>query len=272
MDEVGVSGVHAGVPGVLVFRAVALIVLVEDIVVIDQRVGRIREELQQQLLDFRVEHALHFRGVVEVPALRLEMRQRDAEPVHAFGASGREARIVFADPARIAQHLREVEAAPPAGGFIPAQQVGFGLARRVPPERIGRHDGIGRVLIDGVPKRKRHAAFRGLNAVGADMLHTLVISTESEAPFGLDRARRRIVEPVDKLLAVPFGNLLERRLQRRSGPGIAVPLERHVGEPAIRGDGRRLSLRQLERRHIGLRLRIRPVPDGLLPVHDMLSG
>ena len=50
VHQVGVIGVHTRVVAVLVFGAVALVVLVEDVVVIDQRVGRIREELEQQLL------------------------------------------------------------------------------------------------------------------------------------------------------------------------------------------------------------------------------
>jgi hypothetical protein len=51
VHQVGVIGVHARVLAVLILRAVALIVLVEDIVVVDQRVGRVREELEQQFLD-----------------------------------------------------------------------------------------------------------------------------------------------------------------------------------------------------------------------------
>ena len=43
----------------------------------------------------------------------------------------------------------------------------------------------------------------------------------------------------------------KRVLQRLGGTRIAVPIERHVGQAAIRRDGRRLPRRALERRHIG---------------------
>ena len=60
MHQRGVAGVHAGVLVGLVFGAVARVVLVEDVVVVDEGVGRIWEKVQQQLLDLRVEHPLHF--------------------------------------------------------------------------------------------------------------------------------------------------------------------------------------------------------------------
>ena len=102
VHQVGVIGVHAGVLAVLILRAVALVVLVEDIVVVDQRIGRVREELEQQLLDLRVVHPLHLSRIVDVCALGLEVRPGHAELVHAFGAVRRKARIVLADPPRIA--------------------------------------------------------------------------------------------------------------------------------------------------------------------------
>src|SRR5947208_3317914 len=49
VHQVGVIGVHTRVVAVLIFRPVALVVLVENVVVIDQRIGRIREELEEQL-------------------------------------------------------------------------------------------------------------------------------------------------------------------------------------------------------------------------------
>ena len=77
VHDVGVVGIDAGF-SVLVLRAVALIVLVEDVVVVHQRVGRVREEVEQELLDLRVVDALHLLRVVEVRALGVEVRQRDA--------------------------------------------------------------------------------------------------------------------------------------------------------------------------------------------------
>ena len=79
MHKVGVFGIHARVFGVLVFGTVARVVLVKGIVVVDQRVRRPREEIQQQLFDFRIEHPFHFRRVVEIGAFGFQMRQRQAQ-------------------------------------------------------------------------------------------------------------------------------------------------------------------------------------------------
>ena len=182
MHEVGVIGVHARVLVVLVFRAVARVVLVEDVVVVDQGVGRAREELEEELLDLGVEHALHLRRIVEVRARGLEVRQRDAEPVHAFGAVGREARVVLADAPRVAHHLREIEVAPPVVLLVLAQDLRHVGARRVPPERVGRDNGVGRPLVDRIGQRQRQAAFGGLDAVRADVVQALVVVAEPEAP------------------------------------------------------------------------------------------
>ena len=140
------------------------------------------------------------------------MRQRDAEPVHAFGAVGREARIVLADAPRVAQHLREIEVPPPVVLLVLAQDRRHVGARRVPPDRVGRDDRVGRPLVDGIGQRQRHAACRGLDAVRlADVLHALVVVAEPEAPFGLDRARRRLVDHVDNALALALGDLARAR-------------------------------------------------------------
>ena len=90
MHDVGVVGVHTRVFVVLVFCAVALVVLVKHVVVVHERIGRTGEEVEEEFLDLRVEHTLHLGRVVEVLALGLAVRQRDAKFVHALGARGRE--------------------------------------------------------------------------------------------------------------------------------------------------------------------------------------
>ena len=45
VHEAGITGIHTRVLVGLVFRAVARVILVEDVVVVDQRIGRVREEL-----------------------------------------------------------------------------------------------------------------------------------------------------------------------------------------------------------------------------------
>src|SRR5204863_7334614 len=87
----------------------------------------------------------------------------------------------------------------------------------------------------------------------AEVFRILGVVAEPETPFGLDRARRRLVDHVDNALALALGDLGERVLERFGGSRIAVPVKRHVGQAAMRRDGRRLPFRALERRHIGRR-------------------
>ena len=87
--------------------------------------------------------------------------------------------------------------------------------------------------------------------VGANMFHALRVRAKADAPLRLDRAGRRLVEHVDDRLAMPLGKLLKRRRRGRSSTRVAVAIERHIGQAAVRGDWWRLPFRQLERRHIG---------------------
>ena len=75
VHDVGVVGVYTRVFVVLVFRTVALVVLVKYVVVVHERIRRLREKFQEELLHLRVVHALDFRRVVEVLALGLTVRQ-----------------------------------------------------------------------------------------------------------------------------------------------------------------------------------------------------
>ena len=113
VHDVGIVGVDARVLLGLVLGAVALVVLVENVVVIHERIGRAREKVQQEPFYLRVVYAFHLRRVVEVPALGLAVRQRNAKLVHAFGAAGRETRVVLLHSSCVAQHLRKIEAPAP---------------------------------------------------------------------------------------------------------------------------------------------------------------
>src|SRR5947208_4131088 len=149
---------------------------------------------------------------------------------------------------------REIEVPPPAALLVLAQDRRDVGAVRVPPDRVGWYDRVARSLVDGIGQRQRHAACRGFDAIRlADVFQTLVVVAEPETPFGLDRARRRLVDHVDNALALALGDLGERVLERFGGSRIAVPVKRHVGQAAMRRDGRRLPFRALERRHIGRR-------------------
>ena len=61
---------------ILVFRSIAWVILIEDIVIVDERVCCIRKELEKKLLDLGVEHAFHLCRVIKIRALGLEVRQR----------------------------------------------------------------------------------------------------------------------------------------------------------------------------------------------------
>ena len=189
--------------------------------------------------------------VIEVPALRFQVRECDPELVHALRAVGREPGVVLLHAPRIAEHLREVEVTAAVIALVGADRIGVGLARRVAPERVGRDDGIGGVFVDGVAQRQRHAAFRRLDVVLADVRHAFVVLAEPEPPLGLDRARRCGLEHLDDFVAGALGDLGERRLGGGRGAGIAVPVQHHVGAPAVVRERRRLSLRKLERRYVG---------------------
>ena len=222
VHEVDVLGVHSRIPGVLVLGAIALVVLVEHVVVVDERIGRVGEEVHEELLDLGVEDPLDFGRVVEVLALRFEVRQRDAEPVHALGAVGREPRVVLSDAARVAQHLREVEALSLVALVVLPQRPYFGRTRRVPPHRVRRNDDVGRMLENGVAQRKRHAAVRRFDGPGPDMCQALFPGTKTETPTGLDGSGRRRLDSVDDGLDLAFRKLAQRRLDRRRGSRVSV--------------------------------------------------
>ena len=69
VHDVGIEGVDPRVHIGLVFNDIPHIVLVEHIMVVDQRIGRAGEELEQQRLYFRVVHASNLFGVINVRAL-----------------------------------------------------------------------------------------------------------------------------------------------------------------------------------------------------------
>ena len=111
-------------------------------------------------------------------------------------------------------------------------------------------------------------------------LHTMirVSSLEDSIAFfevlGLHEIRRRPDEEgryTNVFLAAP-GDLCERVLERRGGSRIAVPVERHVGQAAVRRDGRRLSCRALERRHIGRRSSLRVRRNGGIGDVELAHG
>ena len=79
-----------------------------------------------------------------------------------------------------------------------------------------------------VSQRKRQTAFGGLDVVRANILQAFLVFAEPGAPLGLDGAGGRAFDPIDKRLHTPFGDLVERRLDRRGRSRIPIPIERHV--------------------------------------------
>src|SRR5208283_3378741 len=99
-----------------------------------------------------------------------------------------------------------------------------------------------------------------------------------DAPLGLDRAGRSLVEPFSELLSFALGQQLDSSRRRCGSSRVAVSIERHVGQTAVRGDWWRLPFRELEGRHIGRRTIRRNsrsaiiVLDGIDLAHGMLPG
>ena len=70
MNQVGIVGVYPRVFIFLVFSAVAFVIFVKDVMIVDQCIGRSRKKLQQQFLHFRIKHTLHFSCVIKVFTFR----------------------------------------------------------------------------------------------------------------------------------------------------------------------------------------------------------
>ena len=168
---------------------------------------------------------------------------------------------------------RKVEAPRPVVAAL-AERLGLGGAGRIPPHGMGRDDGVGLALVNAVAQRHRELAFGHPDAARPDVGQALVVTTKPGAPFGLDRAGRCIREPLGERLRLAVGDELERVSRRGRGARIAVLIERHVGEAAIGGDGRRLPGGALERWHVGVRAALprRRVGMGVALglVHDVL--
>ena len=73
--------------------------------------------------------------------------------------------------------------------------------------RVGRDDGVGRPLVDGIGQRQRQAAFGGLDVVRPNIVQALVVVAEPEAPLGLDRTRGRLVDHVGERPPFALGDL-----------------------------------------------------------------
>jgi hypothetical protein len=153
---------------------------------------------------------------------------------------------------RASRSLGEIEVPPPVALLVLAQDRRDVGSLRVAPDGVGWHHRVARPLVHRIGQRQCHAAFRRFDAVRfPDVLQAVVVVAEPEAPCGLDRAGRRLVDHVDDALPFSFGDLHQRVLERHGGSRIAAPVKRHVGQTAMRRDRRRLPCRALERRHIG---------------------
>src|SRR5215475_7009507 len=104
--------------------------------------------------------------------------------------------------------------------------------------------------MDGVSQRQRDAALRGFDVVDPNILEALRIGTKPDAPLGLDRTSRTVLDQFDNRLPFPAGNHIERIIGGRGSPRIAVSIEGHVRKAAVSRDGWWLPVRELEGRHI----------------------
>jgi hypothetical protein len=180
--------------------------------------------------------------------------------------------VVLLDSPCVAQYLRKVEASSNAVVLVLAQCFCVGLPRWVPPERVGRDDGVGRLLVNGVAKRKRQAAFGHIYVIRSDIFQAFSVTTKPDAPLGLDGARGSVVEFVNDRLALSGGNLKECLIQGRSRSRIPVPIERHVGQTSVRSEGRRLPFCAFEGRHVDRRNRLRHFGILMRDVFDEVHG
>src|ERR1700722_4981020 len=97
------------------------------------------------------------------------------------------------------------------------------------PERVGRNDGVGGLLMDGVVQRKGYAAFGRYDVVRPNIFQALRVATKAEAPLRLDWARGSLVQHFAKRLPLPLGQLAERGFGRGSRSCVPVAIKRHVG-------------------------------------------
>ena len=94
-----------------------------------------------------------------------------------------------------------------------------------------------------IAQGQRNAASRGGDVVGTDVLHALVVLAKANPPLGLDGAGRRVLDHLDHVLAFAVRDLSQGNLGGSSRAGIAILVERHVGDAAVVRDGRRLPFR-----------------------------
>ena len=130
-----------------------------------------------------------------------------------------------------------------------AQPVRVVRTCRIVPNGVGRDDGIGRPLVNGIRKRQGQPAFGGVNALFLDISHALVVAPKTDAPFCLDWAGGAFFDQFDDFCPFRLGEFVEGGLKCHTGAGIAGVVERIVGESAVRRDRLGLPLCQLKRRH-----------------------
>ena len=78
---------------------------------------------------------------------------------------------------------------------------------------------------DGVAQRQHHPALGCLHAAGVNVVHALVPGAEPGSPPCFHGTRGRILDPANEIVDMAQGNLLERGIDRRTGPRIAIALK-----------------------------------------------
>jgi len=147
VHKVGIIGVHTRVVAVLVFRAVARVVLVEYVVVVDQRIGRVREELVPAKRSLSGEADVQSHGRAQVRRTDLHqiaelVREPDAPSVKLFPRWTKAADERIRDVAGAVNLAQQVLGVGPDGHV----DDNAGAAGRVPLECLDR----GRVAVLGL--------------------------------------------------------------------------------------------------------------------------
>ena len=108
-----------------------------------------------------------------------------------------------------------------------AQPVRVVRTCRIVPNSVGRDDGIGRPLVNGIRKRQGQPAFGGVNALFLDISHALVVARKPTphfvsigpvGPFSINSitSARSGLESSSKALEVPYRYRHRRRRRKNS--------------------------------------------------------
>src|SRR3546814_19933502 len=81
----------------------------------------------------------------------------------------------------------------------------------------------------------------------SDVCSSDLIAAKTKPPFSLETGGGGLRDPLDRAPALTLRDQPERVLERLAGAGVVIPVERHVGAPAVGRDRLGLTGRHLQR-------------------------